>query len=429
MKAAGWLWNHLCPGAWALAVAAGMCCHGCGHDVPMVSLGIDDSYTVCRMQLLRLHAEFTGASYRWTMTAPDGTEEVLSTGAECFFVSAREGTYFLTLEIGGAPELFTHEFTVDVVREEVEYSPYLSTVYEYNPAPGQFVNMMPEWERGDGYDDMLRKAEECIAGTTEELVSLGAFGGYITFGFDHTVVNEPGEKDFLVLGNSFYEEGFEDVRAGSCEPGIVMVSLDVNGNGVPDDPWYELAGSEYSSPLTRHGYSIVYTRPDGAKPPVPQGQYILDAEYIPWRDSEGNRGYVAKNFQHTQSYYPEWEDDDELGFCGTRLADNALDVYGNGRYFQLFSYPWGYADNHPNSNSDLNSFDIGWAVDSYGMPVHLPGADFIRVYTALNQYCDWIGETSTEIAGARDLHLQQGSAAASSGLRAARQRREKQKQN
>ena len=38
-------------------------------------------------------------------------------------------------------------------------------------------------------------------------------------------------------------------------------------------------------------------------------------------------------------------------------------------------------------------------------PVHLPGVDFIRVYTALNQYCGWIGETSTEIFMARDMHI------------------------
>ena len=28
---------------------------------------------------------------------------------------------------------------------------------------------------------------------------------------------------------------------GSAEPGIVFVSKDVNGNGEPDDEWYELA--------------------------------------------------------------------------------------------------------------------------------------------------------------------------------------------
>ncbi|MDE6308927.1 MAG: hypothetical protein K2L81_01895, partial [Muribaculaceae bacterium] len=62
-------------------------------------------------------------------------------------------------------------------------------------------------------------------------------------------------------------------------------------------------------------------------------------------------------------------------------------------------------DNHPNDFADLNSFDIGWAVDAQGHPVDLPGVDFIRVYTGLNQYCGWLGETSTELSRARDLHI------------------------
>ena len=73
--------------------------------------------------------------------------------------------------------------------------------------------------------------------------------------------------------------------------------------------------------------------------------------------------------------------------------------------------PSAYADNYPNEAKDengnyYNGFDIGWAVDPETRePVHLPGVDFIRVYTALNQYCGWIGETSTEIFMARDMHI------------------------
>ena len=112
-----------------------------------------------------------------------------------------------------------------------------------------------------------------------------------------------------------------------------------------------------------------------------------------------------KNTEHTQSYWPGWIDEPVLSFRGTLLAPNAVDLSGTGLYFRLFAYPWGYVDNHPNSRADLCSFDIDWAVDAYGMPVYLPGIDFIKVYTALNQYCNWIGETSTEICGATDLHL------------------------
>ena len=39
-------------------------------------------------------------------------------------------------------------------------------------------------------------------------------------------------------------------------------------------------------------------------------------------------------------------------------------------------------------------------------PVHLPGVDFIRVYTGVNQQCGWLGETSTELSRAEDLHVE-----------------------
>ncbi|MFV0220190.1 hypothetical protein OBK23_11010 [Empedobacter falsenii] len=38
-------------------------------------------------------------------------------------------------------------------------------------------------------------------------------------------------------------------------------------------------------------------------------------------------------------------------------------------------------------------------------PVKLLGIDFIKVYTATNQEAGWLGEISTEVAGAYDLHL------------------------
>ena len=67
---------------------------------------------------------------------------------------------------------------------------------------------------------------------------------------------------------------------------------------------------------------------------------------------------------------------------------------------------WGYVDNHPNEEKDLNDFDISWAVDKKGNPVHLDGVDFIKVYSGINQFCGWIGETSTEVLRAQDLHIE-----------------------
>ena len=49
--------------------------------------------------------------------------------------------------------------------------------------------------------------------------------------------------------------------------------------------------------------------------------------------------------------------------------------------------------------------DCEWAVDADGNPVHLPCIDFVRVYTGVSQSCGWLGETSTELSRAEDLHI------------------------
>jgi hypothetical protein len=186
-----------------------------------------------------------------------------------------------------------------------------------------------------------------------------------------------------------------------------MVALDRNGNGLPDDEWYELAGSEYHKPETAHNYTITYYRTpaDHVATPIPQTP-ITDTSYIAWTANDGTMGYVEKNSYHRQEYFPQWIDSDEITFSGTRLAHNAIDESGIGSYYVLYAYDWGYADNHPNEVEDKSCFNIDWAVDKDGNPVHLDGADFIRVFTGVNQSCGWLGETSTELCRAEDLHIE-----------------------
>lgn len=373
----------------------------CTSDIPTVNLGIDDSYRIERMRKLVLSPALTGDAYRWSV---DGV--TVSTDREYIFLRAEEGTYDLTFEIIDPDTPYRHDFTVTVMHEEVEYSPYISRVYEYCPAPGQFVNEMPRYEEGDTYADILKKAEESISGTNDVMITLGGYGGYVTFGFDHTVINTPGQYDFRIWGNCFYELTDPSRPGGSAEPGIVEVSYDINNNGLPDDPWYELAGSEYDNPATRHRYTVTYHRPDPDRDIIGDATgNLTDLHYIAWNDSEGASGHIAQNIFHRQDYYPRWIDTDAMSFTGSCLPRNAVDTSGDGSYFILYSYPWGYVDNHPNDYADLNSFDISRAVDADGHPVDLPGADFIRVYTGVNQSCGWLGETSTELCRARDLHI------------------------
>lgn len=250
-------------------------------------------------------------------------------------------------------------------------------VDEYVPAPGQFVNTLPEATPDDTQESMLRKCTERLADGAGGMVTLGGWGGYLTFHFHRPVANVEGQLDLAVWGNAFN---------GNAEPGIVMVSTDANGNGHPDDPWYELKGSEYGR--ATHDYQVTYTY----QPMQP----------IPWTDNQGGTGIVPRNTFHQQEYFPLWlTDEGQLTFHGSRLPDNA--TQSNDSYI-LSAFDYGYADNHPNSNREGCSFDIGWAIDDKGNSVRLTHIDFVRVYNGINQVCGSIGETSTEVSGAEDLH-------------------------
>ena len=282
-------------------------------------------------------------------------------------------------------------------------SPYISRVWEYVPAPGQFVNVLPEYEAGDNAETMCLKVEEQIANNAKGMITLGGWGGYAVFSFDHPVVNVPDEKDFIVEGNAFYADDSQGAAGGgSAEPGIVMVSRDANGNGLPDDVWYELAGSEYTSPQTIHGYRVTYERTpdDHVATPDPKQRYRIDTTFVHWTDNQGEEGYLVKIKSHKQPYYPQWMESATLTFEGARLADNAE---WTGSQFILYPYAYGYADNHPDQQTE-SQLNIEWAVRADGTPVHLNAIDFVKVYTAVHQQCGMIGETSTEVMGARDLH-------------------------
>ncbi len=277
-------------------------------------------------------------------------------------------------------------------------SPYISKVYEFRPAPGQFLNDVPEVPEGA---DPLKCAEEQIAGDAQPgLVSLGAFGGYVVFGFDHPVVNSLGEADFRIYGNAILTSA--EKKIASSEPGIVWVSQDTNGNGLPDDEWFELEGSE--SGRTERGLTVTYYKPTADHQPVPDPshKFLVDAEYIAWECSDGTSGWIQKNNQHAQDYWPAWIDSETMTFTASRLPDNGVDSNGKGTNFTSYMYDWGYADNRPNNDPD--GFDIGRAVDAQGRPVSLEYIDFIKVQSAVRQNLGWLGESSTEVAGAEDLH-------------------------
>lgn len=106
---------------------------------------------------------------------------------------------------------------------------------------------------------------------------------------------------------------------------------------------------------------------------------------------------------HPQPYYPQWIEEEQLVFTGTCLPQNGINQ-GTDKNFVLPSFTYGYADNYPN-DAEKAAIDIDWAVDKDGNPANLPGVDFIKIYTGVNQENGWLGENSTEVCGVTDLNL------------------------
>lgn len=267
-------------------------------------------------------------------------------------------------------------------------------VFEYTPAPGQFINEDKSGFKGE------QTASEAAAYALQRLnaekyVSLGGFGGYIVVGFDHSIDNYGG-YDFAIKGNSF---------DGSSEPGIVWVMQDANGNGKPDDTWYELKGSETGKEETIQNHSVTYFRPTEA-----------DAA-IKWEDSLGEKGEISRIPSHKQdSYYPAWIKEDSYTLSGTRLKARNYDKSGNGTMWINPAYDWGYADNNSHidqltdeENTEAkavpNHFRISDAIDSKGKAVELKYIDFIKVQTGVNAQSGWLGELSTEVFSIYDCNM------------------------
>ena len=296
------------------------------------------------------------------------------------------GEYNITLKVtnlGGSDSLSVKYFAVSLPGGKS--SKWISKIIEFRPAPGQFLNVAP---------GTLESAQTIVG--KKGMVSLGGYGGYITFKFDHTVMNGQGD-DFVIHGNAF---------KGSSEPGIVMVAYDNNGNGTPDpEEWFELKGSAHSDPKAKLSYVLTYYKPSQTQA----------AEDIKWTDNAGVTGFLHANTFHKQCYYPLFYTGgvpDKIEFAGTLLPPTAIQNPSTGLWV-VGDLEWGYVDNYStkyplavdgdNDTKNSNKFDISNAIDKTGKPIELKAVDFVKVYTGVNQEAGWLGETSTEVCGAISL--------------------------
>ena len=287
------------------------------------------------------------------------------------------------------------------VKERFVINLHTIKVIDFKPAPGQFVNT--SWT---DYKDPNKIKENSVGSG----LTLGSFGGHLIVDMLQPVKNDPKNPygvDFTVFGNAFEINGKRNKY--NQEPAAVYVMKDENGNGLPDDTWYELAGSEHGKETTIRDYKVTYTNPKGA------------GKNIPWKDSLGDSGFVYANNYHKQEYYPLHANfsninPDQESYRGTLILKgmDPSDITVNGKHQLRF----GYAESRKTQlKGDLTSpdnpytpdalegsggdaFDISWAIDKAGNPVQLDEIRFIKIVSATNANQEGgTGEISPEITG------------------------------
>ncbi len=361
-------------------------------DNPVYEWAINDEPVSCTDKIYKLTPTESGIyKITVTVTEKDASPQALSQNIARTRVSVTASVTVFCVS----------EKEADIQRPGTgNHSKYQNKVYEWVPAPGQFIG---ETAIGGmtGNETTLESAnawaDQRLA--DQSFVSLGGFGGYIIVGFDHSIARTDNDYDFAIQGNAFNSQS-----GGSNEPGVVWVMQDINHNGLPDDEWYELRGSETGKEGTIQDYAVTYY-----KPSAPQMN-------VEWTDSEGESGHIdyLQQYHRQDYYYPAWIPSDTYTLRGTRLSAKNRQDPGTG-YWANEAYDWGYADNMGSdrlkgNNSDdgsgqRNGFKISNAIYPDGSPVDLQYIDFIKVQVGVNAKSGWLGEISTEVFSFQDYSM------------------------
>lgn len=257
--------------------------------------------------------------------------------------------------------------------------PFAVEVLDYSPAPGQFTDN-PAYN--DPADALGPPAGMGISdGNTQSVVTLGGFGGSIVLRFDHTVEDDPLNPhgmDAIVFSNSFWVGGNPERHWAECA--VIEISLDVNGNGLADDPWFVIPGSHYAGGTWIQDAFLLPVAPFG-------GSVIVNSSPMP--GAEAVWGYAE--------YSPTL-------LLGDLDADNLVDdpAISPAKFYTVPDDPFAVGTSAGAGGGD--AFDIAWAIDpTTGNPAGLVGFDFIRLTTAVQSSLGPLGEKSAEIDAVADV--------------------------
>ncbi|MDR1516967.1 MAG: PKD domain-containing protein [Dysgonamonadaceae bacterium] len=322
------------------------------------------------------------ATFEWEV---DGTKQ--GGTSVCFaYKPASQGIHAVKVTAKEGSNSFTATVNVDCVAPEGTYfraatlkSDYIARkCFEYAPGPGQHV--YGSYQTAQQAIDYAQSGLKTTLGTSYWL-SLGPCPGYVIVGFDHSVKNHRAdEADLDIVGNAF---------ANWCECGVVWVSQDDNGDGLPNDTWYEIKGSEYGKPSTTQRYAMKYFRPSQEKTDILS--ISNEGELIFW---------MRNAYNPNSGYFPWFMTEEYYILTGTCLASG----FTNNGLEMNAGYDWGYVDNL----NSIPGFRIANAVQQDGTPADLDYIDFVKVQTAQVGQGTKVGDVDTETGAPVDLWLKAG---------------------
>lgn len=384
---------------------------GCSSDdkpdenANKLEITLQEKYETPTFTVLDITASDAGATakYEWIMTknpVDQVTDSIVGTTKDLRFTAIYAGSYEFTLNVVSGDKKGTKNTIVTVINETADYNPYITKIFDFDPAPGMFANDL--FKDGNSKEDLMKTVLGRIDKTSVGYpIDLGAFGGSIVVGFDHTVMNVAGTSDFRVYGGDISNPTIP--KGNPPAPGLIFVAYDKNKNGKPDeDEWYEIIGSQHAKANTVKNFKVTYRKKAPGEPLVTASALFLDYEHVYCENNQDEKFYLARP-KSKKEFYPLWKTQTEVSYEGTRLdVDFATARPGQTTLWNFTAPEWGYV------NAVNPDIDIDWAVDKNGNKANLPGIDFIKVVNCVSEpmgLCQQQSSMAAVFAGAGDLHL------------------------
>jgi hypothetical protein len=303
-----------------------------------------------------------GASYNWTVSGDNNSRTYTTpNGGEFLHITPKTaGTYTISVSVTGKNYLTGNPITKTASTELVCYSAALPAGTFNSPLKNFACGQFTEGGTGVGW-------------------SLGSAGGYEVWTVEH-------RASYKIAGNAM---------VGWHEAGVVWMQEYRNGNGIPDEMWYELRGGDDDDPawknkITRR-YAVTYIKGPGHGTVNEYGQVIRE---VYWADSKGRSHMIPGGFPDI--YWGVVGD--RVTYTCTLLRDDGNIATSN--YGGLIFSAGGYVD----ALGEIFYTNNAMRVD--GVPIALSAVKFIKVQTAVFRYGGVFGDVSTEIKSADFLGSQ-----------------------